>query len=91
MSFHGYKEISTPNIDKLAGEGVILNSMYSLHICTPSRIALMTAKYPFRFGKFSVAGTCLRLSVTFDEELDYLFTKLPLIKHDCSSGFRIAK
>ena len=48
----GYRggEIKTPNIDKLANDGVRLESFYGLPVCTPSRAALMTGRYPMRHG-----------------------------------------
>ena len=48
----GYRgsEIKTPNIDKLANEGVRLESFYGQQVCTPSRAALMTGRYPMRYG-----------------------------------------
>jgi arylsulfatase A-like enzyme len=48
----GYRgrEIKTPNIDKLANEGVRLKSFYGQQVCTPSRAALMTGRYPMRYG-----------------------------------------
>ena len=48
----GYRgsEIKTPNIDKLANEGVRLESFYGEPVCTPSRAALMTGRYPMRYG-----------------------------------------
>ena len=40
----------TPTIDKLASEGVTLMTYYTQPICTPSRTALMTGRYPIRSG-----------------------------------------
>ena len=43
-------DIKTPNIDKLANEGVRLEKFYGKPVCTPSRAALMTGRYPMRHG-----------------------------------------
>ena len=48
----GYRgsDIKTPNIDKLAQDGVRLNSFYGMPVCTPSRAELMTGRYAMRYG-----------------------------------------
>lgn len=40
----------TPIIDSLAESGIILQKYYSMHMCTPARAALLTAKYPSNIG-----------------------------------------
>ena len=49
VGFHN-SDMITPNIDKLAKTGVILNSSYVQPVCTPSRNAFMTGVYPFKVG-----------------------------------------
>src|SRR5215471_14481727 len=49
VGFHG-SDIKTPNLDKLAAEGVEFRQFYVQPMCTPTRAALMTGRYPFRYG-----------------------------------------
>ena len=46
-SIRGY---STPSINKLAGEGMRLSRMYTEPSCTPTRVAFMTGRQPYRNG-----------------------------------------
>jgi arylsulfatase A-like enzyme len=47
---YGSKQIRTPNIDRLATEGVRLTDCYAFPVCTPTRAALITGRYPQNFG-----------------------------------------
>jgi arylsulfatase A-like enzyme len=49
VGFHG-SDIKTPNLDQLAQTGVRLERNYTHPWCTPSRAALMTGRYPLRYG-----------------------------------------
>ncbi|MBI3862969.1 MAG: arylsulfatase [Planctomycetia bacterium] len=43
-------EIKTPQLDKLARAGARLEQFYVQPVCSPTRAALMTGRYPFRHG-----------------------------------------
>ena len=49
VGFHG-SEIKTPQIDSLAASGAQLTQFYVQPMCTPTRAALMTGRYPLRYG-----------------------------------------
>jgi arylsulfatase A-like enzyme len=49
VGYHG-SDIKTPNLDKLATDGARLEQFYAQPMCTPTRAALMTGRYPFRYG-----------------------------------------
>ncbi len=49
VGWHG-SEIPTPNLDKLASSGARLENFYVQQVCTPTRAALMTGRYPIRHG-----------------------------------------
>ena len=40
----------TPQLDRMAHEGLMLNGFYSEPSCTPTRVALMTGRHPARTG-----------------------------------------
>jgi arylsulfatase A-like enzyme len=49
VGFHG-SDIKTPNLDALAAKGAKLEAFYAQPMCTPTRAALMTGRYPLRYG-----------------------------------------
>jgi len=52
--FNGGKDIRTPHIDALARGGTILGAHYAQPVCSPTRAALLTGRYPTRTGVYSV-------------------------------------
>ncbi|MBW8884031.1 MAG: arylsulfatase [Planctomycetia bacterium] len=49
VGFHG-SEIKTPHLDKLAAAGARLEAFYVQPVCSPTRAALLTGRYPMRHG-----------------------------------------
>lgn len=51
LSSYGNDRVATPNIDRLAKEGIKLTQYYSASaVCTPTRVSVLTGKYPLRFN-----------------------------------------
>jgi len=48
LGCYGGQSYSTPNLDRLAANGMRFDYCYSTPLCTPSRVQLMTGKYNFR-------------------------------------------
>lgn len=51
VSSNGCPDYMTPNIDRLGADGVRFTNGYATHfVCSPSRAALLTGRYPHRWG-----------------------------------------
>lgn len=71
---HGYgdvsfqehpKEVSTPNIDRLAKRGVRFSQGYAnSYVCAPSRAALLTGTYPQRYGFYTASDSRVGLPLS---------------------------
>ena len=49
LSCYGRKDYQTPNLDKLCSQGIkFLNAYANAPVCTPTRVALFTGRYPAR-------------------------------------------
>jgi arylsulfatase A-like enzyme len=66
---YGSKMVRTPNIDRLAADGVRFTQGYVTHpVCAPSRAALLTGRYQQRFGwEFNPVGRDRRGGVSLKE------------------------
>ena len=51
LGCYGSKDIKTPRIDQLAGEGMKFTDFYAQPLCGPSRTALLTGCYPMRVAE----------------------------------------
>ncbi len=53
LGIHGHPHIQTPNIDRLANEGIRFTNFYSTApVCSPSRVGLLTGRSPNRAGVY---------------------------------------
>lgn len=51
IGVYGATDIATPNIDRIAAQGVMFTDAYAISpVCTPSRAGLLTGRYPIRMG-----------------------------------------
>ena len=51
VGFNGCRDIPTPNIDRIANEGITCTSGYTTYsVCGPSRAGFITGRYQQRFG-----------------------------------------
>ena len=67
VSAYGSESYKTPNLDRLAAEGMLLTHCYAQPICTPSRVQIMTGRYNFR--NYVDFGTLDTKEVTFGNVL----------------------
>ncbi|MEY3151752.1 MAG: arylsulfatase [Bacteroidota bacterium] len=65
LGFTGNKTAHTPNLDKLAKSGTILDRFYVSPVCSPTRAEILTGRYHVRTG---VSGTSTgRVRLDLDE------------------------
>jgi len=65
----GAKGYETPNLNRMAAEGVRFTDFYvAAPSCTPSRAALMTGCYPQRVGLPNVIGPSAKIGISSEEQ-----------------------
>jgi arylsulfatase A-like enzyme len=60
VGYHG-SEILTPNLDRLAAEGARLDQFYVYPTCSPTRVALVSGRYPSRYGVYAPLGSTTKM------------------------------
>jgi arylsulfatase A-like enzyme len=64
---YGAKKVETPNIDRLAKEGLRFTHFHTAaSICSPSRAAFLTGAYPQRCGLYMGSTPIARLTGSWD-------------------------
>lgn len=67
--FNGGKDFRTPNMDALAKSGAVLTDFYVQPVCSPTRSALLTGRYPTHTGVYSIVGPTDKWGLGLDERL----------------------
>lgn len=72
LSCYGSVRQETPNLDKMADEGIRFSQFYAgSAVCTPTRVSILTGKYPLRFN----------VSKHFNDQEMFLQENIPTIPH----------
>ncbi|MBC8167090.1 MAG: arylsulfatase [Bryobacteraceae bacterium] len=65
LSIHGNEKIQTPNMDRIAREGLQFTQFHVSPVCSPTRSSLLTGRYNYRTG---VVDTYLGRSLMWPDE-----------------------
>lgn len=63
VGFNGNKDLNTPHLDQMAGNGVRFDRFYAAApLCSPTRGSCLTGRFPFRFGILAAHTSGLRIA-----------------------------
>lgn len=89
LSCYGSKRHQTPNLDKMAAEGVRFETHYAMPLCTPTRVCLMTGQYGFHNGFLGMSNPAFKPEKGSPKaEIGTHFTHADLMK---SAGYATAQ
>ena len=71
LSCYGQKHFKTPNIDRLAQEGIRFTNSYGCAVCAPARASLLTGYHDCHAGKWSYTRAGIYKDLSKDDGLDY--------------------
>jgi arylsulfatase A len=88
LSCYGSQRFQTPNLDRMAAEGVRFETFYATPLCTPTRVALMTGQYGFHNGFLGMQNPAFKPAPSSPEaSIGNHFTHADLLK---SRGYATA-
>ena len=79
LSISGNTNLSTPNIDALAQNGVSFENFYVQPVCSPTRAELLTGRYAARTGVYSTSEGGERFNLRGNHHSPK-YSKVPVIK-----------
>ena len=88
LGCYGNREFRTPNLDRMAAEGLRLDTFYATPLCTPTRVGLMTGQYGFRNGFLGMQDPRFRYG--FNEPKGQIGAKFTLADLLKSGGYATA-
>ena len=56
LGCYGSTIYTTPNLDRMASEGIRFSNAYATPLCTPTRVMIMSGLYPNRTGYRALIG-----------------------------------
>jgi len=71
LSINGNIAANTPNIDRIAREGVLFSNAYACPVCSPTRAELLTGRYAVRAGVYDVSNGGERIDLDETTIADY--------------------
>ncbi len=63
VSYNGNKNLETPNIDKIAQNGVVFSSFFVAPVCSPTRAEILTGRYASRSGVYAASAGGERMNL----------------------------